>query len=236
VTEYPPTGAMATVDGPVEERALRADARRNLERILEAACDVFAEHGIEASVADVADRAQVGTATIFRRFPTKQALVAAVLEKRMGDLLQHARDALTRSDPGRALRDFMRLAVDFNVRDRGFCEAGEKTAAFSDPSTAALVDELVQAIGDLLARAQEVGAARKDVKAVDVLVLLFSVAESAALLEAASPGIWRRYLDLVLDGLRPEGAHPLSRRAPTRSQLEAAKARVLAEKEVPETA
>jgi len=77
----------------VEAPHLRADAQRNLERILEAARDVFAEEGLEASVADVAQRAGVGTATIFRRFPTKDDLVAAMLERRLESVVARARAA-----------------------------------------------------------------------------------------------------------------------------------------------
>ena len=87
----------------VETPHLRADAQRNLERILEAACEVFARDGLDASVADVAERAGVGTATIFRRFPTKDDLVAAVLERELEAFAGHARDAAESDDPGVAV-------------------------------------------------------------------------------------------------------------------------------------
>jgi AcrR family transcriptional regulator len=206
----------------VEQRVLRADARRNLERILAAARDVFAEYGSEVSVADIADRAGVGTATIFRRFPTKDALVAAVIEQRLADLVAQVNQELAQPDPGRAFRGFMRTIAECNVHDRCFCEAAG-TDVFRDPHVAPLVDEFLKGLETLLTRAQASGAVRKDVTAVDALVLVFAVAQSAHAVEDAAPDAWRRYLDLLLDGLRPEGAHRLSRRAPTLGELVQAK-------------
>jgi AcrR family transcriptional regulator len=205
-----------------EQRVLRADARRNLERILGAAREVLAERGNEASVAEIAERAGVGTATIFRRFPTKDALVSAVLEQRMAELVSQVGEALTQADAGKAFRSFMRTVAEYNVHDRCFCEA-TGTDVFQEPGVAALVEEFVDGMEALLERAQAAGAIRTDVTAVDALVLVFAVAQSAHAVEHAAPDAWRRYLDLVLDGLRPEGAHRLSRRAPTLAELERAK-------------
>src|SRR5271169_4287958 len=105
----------------VEIPHLRADAQRNLERILEAARAVFAEDGLEASVADVAERAGVGTATIFRRFPTKDELVAAILEEELTAIVGRARLASESDDPGAAIEEFMASAVESFVRERCFC-------------------------------------------------------------------------------------------------------------------
>jgi AcrR family transcriptional regulator len=204
---------MAAVEHP-----LRADAKRNLERILGAACEVFAEHGSEASVADIAERAGVGTATIFRRFPTKDALVAAVVEQRMAGLVARIGETLALPDADKAFRGFMRTVAEYNVLDRCFCDAAG-TDVFREPHVAVLVGEFLRGIEELLARAQAAGAVRKDVAAVDVLVLAYAVAQSAHAVEGAAPDAWRRYLDLVLDGLRPEGSHRLSRRAPTLGEL-----------------
>jgi AcrR family transcriptional regulator len=206
----------------VEQRVLRADARRNLERILAAARDVFAEHGSEASVAEIAERAGVGTATIFRRFPTKDALIAAIIEQRLADLVAQVNQALAQPDPGKAFHGFMRIVTECNVRDRCFCEAAG-TNVFHEPRVAPLVDEFLKGLETLLIRAQGSGAVRKDVTAVDALVLALAVAQSAHAVENAAPDAWRRYLDLVLDGLRPEGAHRLFRRAPTLGELAQAK-------------
>src|SRR5207244_4685870 len=108
----------------VEATHLRADAQRNLERILEAARAVFAEEGLEASVADVARRAGVGTATIFRRFPTKDDLVAAMLEQELETIVARARAAADASDPAAAIAEFVSGVVEPFIEDRVVGEPG----------------------------------------------------------------------------------------------------------------
>src|SRR3954469_19812482 len=97
---------------------LRADAARNLELILEAAEEVFAEKGNEACVADIARRAGVGQATIFRRFETKDDLIAAVMEQRLGLLIEAADRASRRKRAWDGLREFMMAATELHARDR----------------------------------------------------------------------------------------------------------------------
>lgn len=197
--------------GLAEERVLRADAQRNLARILEAARAVFAEQGSDASVAEIAERAGVGTATIFRRFPTKEDLVAAVVRQRVDEIAGVAHAAAEKKDPRKALRAFMVAAADAYIHDRGFCDAGAMRV-FGHDAVRDVVDELVRAIDAILVRAKAAGEVREDVNAFDVPVLLMAVARAALDLEPVAPGLWHRYLDLVLDGLRPEAARPLSRR------------------------
>jgi AcrR family transcriptional regulator len=196
---------------------LRADAQRNLDRILEAARAAFAEQGLEASVADIAHRAGVGTATIFRRFPTKEDLIVAVMEDDVRAVCEHARTA-------GSLREFMTEALEYSIGDRGFCEAGG-TDLFDRPTLHALVADIYVAVDELLERARAAGEVRDDVFSADVAFLVQALAQAGVALEQAAPGAWRRYLDIVLDGLRPEGARRLSRKRPTRAQLTAAKRR-----------
>jgi AcrR family transcriptional regulator len=195
------------------DRGLRADAQRNLTRILAAAREVFAEQGADASISDVASRAEVGTATIFRRFPTKDELIAAVIRQRIEEVAEKAREAAEHRDPGRAFRRFMEWAAATYIGDRGFCDAG-KSDAFEDEAIRPLVAELTDSLDTLLARAKETGAIRQDVGAADIPVLLNAVAQAGLALEHTAPGAWHRYLEIVLDGLRPEGAHALSRKPP----------------------
>jgi AcrR family transcriptional regulator len=184
------------------DRALRADARRNLTRILEAARDVFGEEGIEASVADVAERAGVGTATIFRRFPTKEDLLAAVVEQRLDEIAAVARDALAGRDPWTGLRGLMKSGIESYLQDRGFCES-IGTAVFDKPRLHELKEEIGAATEELLARAQKAGKVRRDVTGTDISMLFFAVAQAALKLEPAERDAWHRYLDIVLEGLRP---------------------------------
>jgi AcrR family transcriptional regulator len=206
----------------VEAPHLRADAQRNLERILEAARAVFAEKGLEASVADVAQRAGVGTATIFRRFPTKDDLVAAMLEHELVAVVARARAAAEAEDPAVAFADFFSAAVENFVGDRCFGEAagGE---LFERPRIQELVGEVTDAVQRLLRRAQEAGAIRRDVVAEDVGFLMNAVGHAGLGLERTAPGAWRRYVEIVLAGLAPQPGRKLTHKPPTRQQLHESK-------------
>jgi len=169
---------------------LRADAERNRGLVLEAARAVFAEHGLEAGVAEVAERAGVGVATIFRRFPTKDDLLAAILEDRVRELTELARRAAD-------FREFMVEAAAVHIADRGFCDSVDGEV-FARPELQQGRDEVRLLVGKLLRRAQRTGEVRRDVTVDDLPVILLGVARSAP-----HEG-WRRYLDFALDGLRPQ--------------------------------
>ncbi|MFL5961989.1 MAG: TetR/AcrR family transcriptional regulator [Gaiellaceae bacterium] len=201
--------------------ALRADAQRNLVRVLDAAREVFAEQGIDVPVTEIADRAGVGVGTIFRRFPTKDDLLVAVVEQRTEQLIEAADVALASSDPGAALRGFMETAAAMQISDRCWCEAGSDL--FARDGIREQIDVLVGKMGELLTRAQTAGHVRSDVHALDIPVLLMAVAKSGLMLEPAIPGAWKRYLGIILDGLRPEAARPLPRRPLTRREFAAAR-------------
>ncbi|HEX7084029.1 MAG TPA: helix-turn-helix domain-containing protein [Gaiellaceae bacterium] len=196
---------------PRVEQRLRADAARNLARILEAAHVVLAERGSEASMAEIAARAGVGTATIYRRFPTKDDLLAAMFEQGVARLAAEAAAAAEAKDVGRALRQFMQRAAAAHMQDRGYCDCAETNLKLR-PEIQRRFEELIANADRLLARAKEAGEVREDVNAYDLPVLLMAVAHAGLLLEERVPGAWKRYLDIVLDGLRPEAARPLSRR------------------------
>ncbi|MGH3002983.1 MAG: TetR/AcrR family transcriptional regulator [Gaiellaceae bacterium] len=202
-------------------RELRADAQRNRLRILEAARELIAEQGVDVPVTGIAERAGVGVGTIFRRFPTKDDLLIAVVEQRAEHLLEAAGAAAASDEPGPALRLFMQTAVSLQICDRGFCDAMDSNL-FASVTLRRLFKQVVASAGDLLARAQAAGDVRGDVTAEDITMILAGIVRSGLILEDTVPGAWRRYLDLALDGLRPEGATPLSGTAPTRRQFEAA--------------
>ena len=161
---------------------LRADAQRNLDRLLEAAGECFAEQGADASIDEIARRAGVGHGTVFRRFPTKEALLAAILAGHMLELATDAEASYAEPDAGEAFDHFVRRVADAYARNRALVDAVKRC------ETTPEVDALVDAVGRLLHRAQDAGAVRLDVTAEDVL----------ALIPTASS-----YPDIVLDGLRP---------------------------------
>ena len=211
---------MTTVRG-VTEKMLRSDARRNLELILQAAGEAFAEGGLEVGVADIARRAGVGTATIFRRFPTKDDLVAAVFEARLQEITAIARES-AELEPGMdALRSFFEKAIRFQIRDRGFLENVGKRAFADDPRFTAATDEIFAVLDGIVAGAKAAGELRDDVETADLPVLLHAVCNGALFTETSSDELWRRYLDIMLDGLRPQNASKLSCPAPTLADLTA---------------
>ena len=169
---------------------LRADARRNLERVLDAATEEFAASGPDASIDEIARRAGVGHGTVFRRFPTKDDLMFAVIERHVAQMRAIAEEALTADDPGEAFFDFARRVAELNMSTPGLhrcvVHCGGKPGAA----------ELEKLVRKIVSRAQRAGAVRRDVEPSDVQLLLRSA------LTSAPPGQWRRYLDVVLDGLR----------------------------------
>jgi AcrR family transcriptional regulator len=168
---------------------LRSDAQRNLERVLSAAAEVFAESGPNVSIDEVARRAGVGHATVFRRFPTKDSLIVAVVGERLRELNALAEDALARDDAGRAFTEFVWRVAELHVEQRGL-----HACLIQCDSTEGV--RLERSTEQIVARAQAAGAIRSDLDPADVPVLL------GAALQAAPPGNWRPYLEVVLDGLQ----------------------------------
>src|SRR4051812_33152906 len=201
-------------------KPLRADAERNRRRLLDAAAACFAERGLDVSVAEIARRAGVGHGTAFRRFPTKEHLVCAVVLDRI-DALTALAGTLEGED---ALFAFMRGAIEMLIADRALGES-IGTSVLADPGIQEAHRELLDAIEDLVRRGQEAGEVRDDVSAVDVMALTKGVTAASAALLTVKPRIWRRYLDLVHDALRPGAAHELTGRAPTRADLDRGLAR-----------
>jgi len=200
-------------------RPLRADAERNRRRLIDAAAEAFAERGLDVSVAEIAKRAGVGQGTAFRHFPTKERLVAEIVRDRLTGLAAFGRELLEDSRREDPLLDFMRSLIELQVQDRGLAE-GVGSSVLADPAVREAHLELLRTIELLVARGQEAGNVRTDISAVDVIVLTKGVAAASDPLCVVKPRIWRRYLDLVRDALRPESARPLSGRPPTRAELE----------------
>jgi AcrR family transcriptional regulator len=193
---------------------LRADAARNRERIIQAAAAVFAERGLEAATAEIAHRAGVGEATLFRRFPSKDDLIDAIIETRMEEFQALADAAADHPDPAVSLERFMQDLVKQFSRDKGFFEAaGER--CMNDPKFQSQRERGLAAMGRLLKRAQEAGAVRTDLSPSDISFLAGSALYA---LDVSKPGLrddlWKRYLRVILDGMKPEGASKLRPGAP----------------------
>jgi AcrR family transcriptional regulator len=182
---------------PPHDRPLRADARRNHERLVAAAREAFTEHGAEAHLDDIARRASVGPGTLYRHFPSREALLAAVYRDDLEAFAARAGELAERLPPGAALHAWLRLQLDYIKAKRGLGSA-VKTMLSNDSETLAWCkDTMREALRGLLTSAQDAGAVRKDVDAPDVLRLVHGVGIACE----AVPDQADRLLSLVLDGL-----------------------------------
>lgn len=187
-------------------RPLRADAARNRKLLLAAAADEFAERGLDASVADIARRAGVGKGTVFRHFATKDDLLAAIVLDRIDALNSLAESLLGAADPGAALLEFLTVAAHQRQQlDLSFL-AG--TGELS-PDVTRTRTRMFQTMHTLVDRAREHGAVRADVTGADVILLMCAPNYVVGYVPDAPPDLWQRYLAIIFDGLRPQGAHPL---------------------------
>ena len=205
------------------DRALRADAERNRRSLLDAAQALFRERGLDVGVAEIAQRAGVGRGTLFRNFPTKQDLIAAIVIERMHEATEHARSLLDAPDPGEALFGFLEEIVGPQQLDsRALFDAIADTFLANEEIRAAHAG-IVAALEDLLTRAKKAGAVRADVGAMDVLMLVKGVCEAASAFASSEPGIVTRQLDLVRAAFSTSAAdRPLRGRPPTLADIERA--------------
>jgi AcrR family transcriptional regulator len=181
---------------------LRSDARRNRNLLLRAAGEVLREQGLDAPLDEIARRAGVGNATLYRHFPTRENLYEAVFAE-AGALLERIWDrTLGIEDPWLALVAYFEEACGFFATDRGLSDLMVQGMPRSR-----VLDEL-RAKGDLLMRtllerAQHAGVVRADVDLSDVILLFCALQRLVPAVELVCPGSWRRHLAITLDGLRP---------------------------------
>lgn len=179
----------------------RSDALRNRERVIAAAREVFAERGIDACVPEVARRAGVGKATVYRSFPTREHLVAAVVVHRLEWFEARAQKALGDPDPASGLATFMLGAARRAAADRSLPEAIALVSRM--PGVLEAQARARSSLAALLAAAQRAGAVRTDVGVADVKLLLSGVC--GALGADAGEDALSRAMTLALDALRPGG-------------------------------
>jgi AcrR family transcriptional regulator len=199
---------MVTVVTPERTRPQRADARRNRDRVLDAARDCFAQRGLDAQMDDIARAAKVGVGTVYRHFPTKQALVEAIAADHFDRLAASARKALENPDPWGGFSAFLRDSAQVQARDRALAEViAAEPEVMCD--AASRRPDLHEALAQLVHRAQEAGSLRRDLVPADVPMLICGVGR-ATLAGSKGPTMSpRRYLEIVLDGLRAPGSREL---------------------------
>lgn len=188
-------------------RSARRDSVRNRERLVDAAREVFAEHGFGATLDDIARHAGLGTGTAYRNFPNKRAIAAEVLREATEQIAVDAREALEVDDPWDALVQFFERTAARQAADRGLYET--LTGQGDDEVQARIWPEIVAAVTELFNRAFRAGAIRPDAAVQDIAAIFALLGPAFEMSRAIDPNLWRRYLALLLDALRPANHPPL---------------------------
>ena len=209
---------MGTSEVEQLRRPLRRDAREHRERLLAAAQHEFAARGVDASLEKIARDAGVAIGTLYRHFPTRLDLLMAAFQPRLQEFLDGAAKALEIEDPWDGFVSYLENLFRVQAGDRGFNDFLSRR--FTDNAeTERIHDQLCLQIGDVLARAQDAGAARPDITLADVVNLIWSLGPIIDATSTTAPNAWRRNLNLMLDAYRAERAHPLSEPPMTDQQL-----------------
>lgn len=201
--------------------APRADALRNRRRVLDAANRVFAEHGPTATLNDVAREAGVGVGTVYRKFPSKDALLDELFQTKIEQLVALADQARQDHDPVLAFRRFVLGVMQARATDRAL-GAVVMRARHGESFAAALGRRMEPHVARLIDQAQVAGGLRAGFTGQDVCVLAVMVGTVADHTRDVDPDAWRRYAQLLVDGTRPSAsAEPLSPRPLTLGQIAA---------------
>jgi AcrR family transcriptional regulator len=188
-------------DSPTVVRPLRADAARNRDRLLAAAAEVFGESGSDASLEEIARRAEVGVGTLYRHFPTRAVLIEQVYRRSVDEICESGRRILAERPPLDALREWLQGFVEYVGRKRGMVAA---LKAALGPESAPIFAEVHTRMEEtarlLLGAAQSEGTVRTDVEPMDVMRAVSGVCLVAA--ESRDADRARRIIGLVVDGLR----------------------------------
>jgi AcrR family transcriptional regulator len=202
--QFPGGGCAA---GP-EPRRLRADAARNRAAIVAAAREVFAEQGLEAPLEEIALQAGVGIATLYRRFPAREQLVAAALTEKVTQYAEAAADALAAADPWTGFVAYVHRICELQADDRGLSDL-LSMALSADEHIEQLRATANTQVVELVERAKAAGKLRGDFVGEDLLLMLIASAAVGQVMRADCPDAWRRFVALVLDALERRDAPAL---------------------------
>ncbi len=180
-------------------RPQRADARRNYARLVATASEVFRERGPDATLDEIAKRAAVGPGTLYRHFPNRDAVLAAIYRADIEAMASFAEESVRTLPPREALASFMRQLIEFGQRNRGVIEAIKAMLRTDSDTMDYCRSTLRGAATAVVGRAQEAGVVRTDIEPADVLKLTHGVSLAAE----SSPDGAERLLTVLLDGLRP---------------------------------
>jgi AcrR family transcriptional regulator len=203
------TAAATKVESRDAVRPLRADARRNRQAVIDAASKLFTEQGLDAQMPDVARAANVGVGTVYRHFPTKDQLIAAIASQHFHRMAERGREDLELADPWEGISDFIRFAIQIQADDRGLCEIMSSRPELMD--TAARAAGLPELCDKLVKRAQQSGQLRSDLDWEDVPMIACGIGHITQGGPPPSVGRWPRLVELILDGLRAPASGSLPR-------------------------
>ncbi len=204
---------------------MRADAERNRRRLLDAATQMFCERGLDVGVGEIAQQAGVGRGTLFRNFPSKEHLIAAIVVERMRESITRGRAALEAVDAGQSLFDLIEQSVGRSQADRALFDALDE-AWLANDEIRQVHEELIEILEALVRKAQDQGAVRGDISAIDVMLMIKGVCEAAGSFQHLTADVMLRQLDLVRSAISAPGTtpHPLRGAPPSLEDLEHAKA------------
>ena len=190
---------------------LRADAARNRARLIDAARELFAQRGLSVSMDDIARHAGVGVGTAYRRFSSREELIEALFDERMAEVLASVEGALANPDPWAGLVSLLEDQASMQATDRGLRELLFSPAELRE-RIAPVRARMLPMVEELIERAKATGQLRPDVATTDIPVVNYMLGASADFGGELSPELWRRFLGIVLDGLRArrDGPTPLA--------------------------
>ncbi|MGF6885980.1 AcrR family transcriptional regulator [Nocardia sp. GAS34] len=188
-------------------RPLRSDAERNRARVMTAAREMFAEHGIDVAMADIARHAGVSNGTLYNRFPTRQDLIEAVFVDRLETLATLAEHAAADLDPWHGFVSYVTAMCELQASDRGFNEVAAR--GLRSPAAQPLRDKAAAALAELFGNAKDRGQLRVDATVDDLAFMVWGISRTVEMTRDHAPDAWRRHLALLIDGFRPTGTQTL---------------------------
>jgi AcrR family transcriptional regulator len=198
---------------------LRSDARRNRERLVASARALFAREGVDVTVEEITHHAGVGMGTLYRHFPTKEELIDAVLEDSFAELVELAERAAAEEDAWAGFASFLEQALERHAANRGLKDV-VASSGHGRQRAQAIRARIQPLLRRLVERAQAQGTLRPDFAAEDLPLVFWTASRVIEMTATVAPDHWRRYLGLVLDGLRAPAATPLPVQALTAAQLD----------------
>jgi AcrR family transcriptional regulator len=202
----------------IQTKTLRSDARRNRERLVASARELFARSGVDVSVEEITQHAGLGMGTLYRHFPTKEELIDAVLEEEFAEVVRVAEEAAAADDAWAGFAGFLERALALHARNRGLKDilaSGEH----GRERAGAMRARIRPLLRGLIERAQSEGSLRADFAPEDLPLVFWTAGRVIEKTASVESDYWRRYLGLLLDGLRAEAATPLPEPPLTERQL-----------------